>query len=351
MTPTNGEGAEPPHIVILDGGFSTQLSCHVGHVIDGDPLWSARFLYTHPEEVVNTHLDFLRAGADLIITNTYQASVEGFVEHLGITAEESFELIMRAVELAKRARSAYLEEYQDYLQNGKMTSGYLKDRIPLIVGSVGPYGAHLHDGSEYDGSYADTTSVETMKNWHRPRIQALVQAGVDLLALETIPCQEEAEMLCDLLREFPHIKAWIAFSCKDNQSIAHGESFQKVAKKCWETNPDQLVAVGVNCCAPSFVSNLVKGFNDDRPHDPIPLIVYPNSGEKYNPQIGWIDRDKCEAVEVFVQEWLELGVRYVGGCCRTYAADVSRIRNQVHCWRDRWRFQAKYPNAQNNNAE
>ncbi|KAJ8729443.1 hypothetical protein PYW08_001024 [Mythimna loreyi] len=341
MTPTNGVGPEPPQIVVLDGGFSTQLSCHVGHVIDGDPLWSARFLYTHPEEVVKTHLDFLSAGADLVITNTYQASVEGFMEHLNVTAEEAVELIARAVQLAKRARDHYLEEYQDYVQ---------EDRIPLIVGSVGPYGAHLHDGSEYDGSYADTTPVETMRAWHRPRIQALVEAGVDLLALETIPCQEEAEMLCDLLREFPHIKAWIAFSCKDNQSIAHGESFQKVAKKCWESNPDQLVAVGVNCCAPSFVTNLVKGFNDDRPHDPIPLIVYPNSGEKYNPQIGWIDRDKCEAVEVFVQEWLDLGVRYVGGCCRTYAADVTRIRNQVHCWRDRWRFQAKFPDAHHNNA-
>lgn len=54
----------------------------------------------------------------------------------------------------------------------------------------------------------------------------------------------------------------------------------------------------------------------------------------------WIDRDKCEPVEVFIQEWLDLGVRYVGGCCRTYAADVSRIRNQVHCWRDRYRFRA-----------
>ncbi|CAB3231068.1 unnamed protein product [Arctia plantaginis] len=339
MSPTNGEGPEPPHIVILDGGFSTQLSCHVGHVIDGDPLWSARFLSTHPEDVVNTHLDFLRAGADLIITNTYQASVDGFVEHLGVTAEEAYELIVQGVELAKRARTLYLEEYQDYVQ---------KDNRPLVVGSVGPYGAHLHDGSEYDGSYADTTSVETMREWHRPRIQALVEAGVDLLALETIPCQEEAEMLCELLKEFPHIKAWVVFSCKDNQSIAHGESFQKVAKKCWETNPEQLVAVGVNCCAPSFVANLLKGFNDDRPHDPIPLIVYPNSGEKYNPQIGWIDRDKCESVEVFVQEWLDLGVRYVGGCCRTYAADVSRIRNQVQCWRDRWRFQAKYSNAQTN---
>ncbi|CAG5022003.1 unnamed protein product [Parnassius apollo] len=342
MTPTNGDGVEPPHIVVLDGGFSTQLSCHVGHIIDGDPLWSARFLHTHPDEVVNTHLDFLRAGAHLIITNTYQASVDGFVEHLGVTPEQGYELILRAVELAKRARSLYLEEYEDCIQG---------DHVPLVVGSVGPYGAHLHDGSEYDGSYADTTTVQTMREWHLPRIQALVDAGVDLLALETIPCQEEAEMLCDLLREFPNIKAWLSFSCKDNQSIAHGESFQKVAKKCWEANPDQLVAVGVNCCAPSYVADLLKGINDDRPHSPIPLIVYPNSGEKYNPQIGWIDRDKCESVEVFIQEWLDLGVRYVGGCCRTYAADVSRIRNQVNCWRDRWRFQAKYQaNLNSNNS-
>lgn len=53
-----------------------------------------------------------------------------------------------------------------------------------------------------------------MREWHLPRIQALVNAGVDLLALETIPCQEEAEMLCELLREFPNVKAWLAFSCK-----------------------------------------------------------------------------------------------------------------------------------------
>lgn len=53
-----------------------------------------------------------------------------------------------------------------------------------------------------------------MREWHRPRMRALVEAGVDLLALETIPCQEEAEMLCDLLREFPNMKAWLSFSCR-----------------------------------------------------------------------------------------------------------------------------------------
>lgn len=83
---------------------------------------------------------------------------------------------------------------------------------PLVVGSVGPYGASLHDGSEYTGSYAKTTTPELMKKWHIPRIQALIEGGVDLLALETIPCKVEAEMLVELLKEFPDMKAWLSFS-------------------------------------------------------------------------------------------------------------------------------------------
>lgn len=47
-------------IILLDGGFATQLSCHVKQQIDGDVLWSARFLQTDPEAVIETHLDFLR---------------------------------------------------------------------------------------------------------------------------------------------------------------------------------------------------------------------------------------------------------------------------------------------------
>lgn len=84
---------------------------------------------------------------------------------------------------------------------------------PLIAGSVGPYGASLHDGSEYTGSYIPNTSLETMRNWHRPRINALIEGGVDLLAIETIPSKVEAEMLIELLRnEYPSTKAWLSFS-------------------------------------------------------------------------------------------------------------------------------------------
>jgi homocysteine S-methyltransferase len=93
-------------VIVIDGGFSTQLSKHVGPV-DGDPLWSARFNYTNPNAIIRTHMDFLEAGADLILTNTYQASIEGFTEYLSITNEESIELIKSTVKLAY-SKSYYL---------------------------------------------------------------------------------------------------------------------------------------------------------------------------------------------------------------------------------------------------
>ncbi|XP_057659895.1 uncharacterized protein LOC130896116 isoform X1 [Diorhabda carinulata] len=316
-------------IVVLDGGFATQLSCHVQQPIDGDVLWSSRFLATDPEAVIDTHLDFLRAGANLIITNTYQADVNLFEKHLNITKEEGYNLIKQSVQYAKTAVERYLEEYPNA-------------REPLIVGSVGPYGASLHDGSEYTGSYAKTVSAEQMKEWHLPRMRALVEGGVDLFAIETIPNCKEAEMLVTLLKEeFPNIKAWLAFSvAQDGKSTAFGEDFKKVARHCFDLNPEQLVAVGINCTAPRLIEPLLTGINDDRKDNPRPLIVYPNSGENYVVELGtdassWINRDKCEPVETYIQKWLDLGVTWVGGCCRTYATDVSRIKQEVQLWKEK----------------
>lgn len=82
------------------------------------------------------------------------------------------------------------------------------------MGSVGPYGAFLCDGSEYNGSYIDNISSTELYNWHKPRIQALVEAGVDLLLFETIPSIGEANILLNILNEYPNQKACLSFSCK-----------------------------------------------------------------------------------------------------------------------------------------
>lgn len=302
------------NIYVIDGGFSSQLSRHVGCNIDGHPLWTSRFLQTHPHEIIETHLDFIRAGSDIISTNTYQASVDAFVKHLGISSDESLSLIKDAVLLAQKARRIYIDECK--LNN-------LIPRNILIAGSVGSFGASLNDGSEYDGNYIESISEKHIKDWHKPRLNVLVESGIDLIALETIPCEKEALVLLNMLKEYPEKKAWISFTCKDDKNISHGSLFSEVAKNCLKNNADQLLAVGVNCCSPKLVNNLISSLQGD-----IPIVIYPNSGEKFVPELGWKD-NQCEPLHSFVSQWLDLNVKYIGGCCRTYCEDIANIRKEV----------------------
>lgn len=312
------------NVKILDGGFSAQLSTHVGEKIDGDPLWTARFLATNPNAVYATHLDFLRAGADIIETNTYQASISGLMKYLSITEEESINLLHKAVKLAQKAVNDYLKEIKG--------NNDVENKNPLIAGSCGPYGASLHDGSEYNGAYGKTTPRDTMMQWHRSRINALVDSGIDLLALETVPCYQEAEVLVELLKEYPNVKAWLTFSCERNsQNIVDGSNFQEVATKCYKMAlPGQIIAIGVNCIAPKDVSPLLRNINKDTGNQFIPLIAYPNSGEIFSSTKEWIKDESCPPFENFIPEWLEIGVQYLGGCCRMYAENIKSIRREVN---------------------
>lgn len=157
---------------------------------------------------------------------------------------------------------------------------------PIIAGSIGPYGASLHNASEYTGSYMNHVSLKEMEEWHKPRIESLIEAGVDLLAIETMPASPEAEMLLNFLkREHPNTKAWLSFSCKDGEHTNFGENFQQVVTKCYDAHKEQLVAIGANCTNPKYIEQLFDGINNDR-KEKIPLIVYPNSGEVYHAKKG-----------------------------------------------------------------
>lgn len=199
---------EKQRILVKCGGFSSQLARNVNERVDGDPLWGSRFDATQPDAVIQTHLDFLRKGADIILTNTYQSSVEGFMKHLGKTREESIALIAKSVELTRQAKSLYLSELAE-------NNGDIGPDMPWILASIGPYGAHLHDGSEYTGSYANLVNFSQLQQWHKPRIDTCLGAGVDGLAVETLPCQLEALAVTDLiLTRYATPRFWVSFQCK-----------------------------------------------------------------------------------------------------------------------------------------
>ncbi|XP_051985994.1 homocysteine S-methyltransferase YbgG isoform X2 [Xyrauchen texanus] len=299
---------------ILDGGLATELEAS-GFQIQGDPLWSARLLHTNPKAIKDAHSRFLQSGSDVITTATYQASIEGFVKHLGLRPEEAQQLIMSGVQLAKET-----------VQEFKSHTSVSDRREPLVAGSVGPYGAFLHDGSEYTGAYEDRMTMEELKDWHRPQIQCLVKAGADLVAMETIPGLKEAEALVEVLKEFPETKALLSFSCKDSHNISSGRRFSEAVQVACKST--QLVAVGVNCCPPHLVTPLLESAKSHKKAD-LSWVVYPNSGEGWDLQTGWKMEKRTSFAKLSI-DWKEQGALWIGGCCRVSPADITELKQLLY---------------------
>ncbi len=311
-----GVGANPisallerQQIVILDGGLATELEAR-GVVLDED-LWSAALLVDDPATIERLHRDYLEAGADCIVSASYQATLEGF-EARGLDAPAAEAALVRSVELALSARESFLD------------GGAVEARArPLVAAGIGPYGAYLADGSEFSGDYG--LDENQLHEFHLRRWRLLAGAGADLLACETIPSLAEARALARLVEATPELGAWLSFSCRDGERISDGTEIARVVA---ELEPvDGILAIGVNCTAPRFISSLLAraGAETDKP-----LAVYPNSGETWDAAgRRWTgDEDRCD-LALAAPGWIALGARLVGGCCRTTPADIRRLRHHI----------------------
>lgn len=196
--------------LVIDGAMATELEKR--GVETNNALWSAMALIHNPDAVIAVHKSYFEAGANVAITDSYQANLPAF-EAAGLSVTESRRLISESVRLAQRARDEYRKEEG------------LK-RPLLIAGSVGPYGAYLADGSEYTGNYQLTK--QQYQNFHRERMQILAAAGADLFAFETQPNFEETQALVDLLEnEFPEMSAWVSFSVNQKGQLCDGTSLNQ----------------------------------------------------------------------------------------------------------------------------
>jgi len=292
--------------LVIDGALATELErrgCDLN-----DKLWSAKILLEQPDVIKQVHLDYFHAGADCVITASYQATIEGFARR-GINESEAVALIQKSVRLALDARDEFWANPSNHAGRSK----------PFVAASIGPYGAFLADGSEYRGNYG-LTEKELM-DFHRPRMRALVEAGAEILACETIPCLIEAQALAKLLKEFPGIMAWFSFTARDEQHISEVQVFADCVKQL-EDHP-QIAALGINCTSPKYIPSLVgeaKKVTDK------PILVYPNSGETYNAtKNDWNGDPVYESFGEEARKWYEAGARLIGGCCRTTPEDIRVI--------------------------
>ena len=287
-------------VTVLDGGLSTALE-EAGADLSGH-LWTARLLAEDPERILAAHRAFFAAGAQVATTSTYQASVEGFAAG-GYDEATAAELVTISIRLAQQARDELLDERPGL----------------RVAASVGPYGAFLADGSEYRGRYGVTR--QRLRDFHAPRLELLATTEPDLLAVETVPDADEAEVLVELLADLG-LPAWFCYSVRGDRTCA-GQPLDEAYAVMAGCEP--LVAVGVNC---SDQADVLGALEAATRVTGLPGVAYPNRGGT------WDARSKTwsqgEPIDLgLVDAWVGAGAHYVGGCCGLGPSAVAGLARHL----------------------
>lgn len=318
---------------VLDGGLATELEKR-GHDISGK-LWSARVLLEDSGAIEQLHYDYLRSGADIIITSSYQLTFQGMQE-AGYTHQQAEDALWKSVEVAVKARDRYLAELDEDPP---------EDRKPLIAASIGPYGAYLADGSEYTGVYRGTTANEVYQ-LHKARLDVLCRTEADLMLCETFPNELEMHQVAAELGRVGGVPCWMSASCDDSGKMRDGSSLAVAVVNVANELRANLVAFGANCCSPKLPSktfNEIRTVSESMLSDlvslPIILGFYPNSGEGWDAEHRcWVGENDADHFAEHAREWIKAGANIIGGCCRTGPEHIAQLRavadaaNRVRDW-------------------
>ena len=278
-------------MIKLDGGLSTALESNGNKLTTS--LWSGELIRSKPAEITKAYLDFINAGAQIVITSSYQLSYSG-CSNRGWSDAETDQALISSTQLAKDAIT----------QSGKSVK---------VAASVGPYGASLADGSEYKGNYR--VSKSALKDFHARRLEILISTSPDYLALETMPDTFEVEVLLELLTDCP-IPFWLSYSCKEGNQTNAGQSFQSAVYLA-----SNAMAVGINCTKPELITEPLHSTKSNKP-----FIVYPNSGRVWDAKNKvWTGSAAAGFSNKLVNEWIETGAEIIGGCCGIGAAQISEM--------------------------
>ncbi|MFM8946318.1 MAG: homocysteine S-methyltransferase [Actinomycetota bacterium] len=281
---------------LIDGGLSTAIE-DLGGDVSGH-LWTAGLAVTDPDLLERAHRSFVEAGAEVIATASYQCDARAF-EASGLAPSDARRVLASMTTIARRAASG---------------------STALVAASVGPFGASLADGSEYTGRYGVEWSV--VERYHREKLEVLVDSGADLVAVETIPLVDEARLIADVLTELGAPRAWFSFGCATESSTYGGDDLTRAVAAV--ADYPSLVAVGINCVAPTVVAGALANIECAAPGRE--LIAYPNHGRAWDATArAWTGDESAFTLDGSVDEWVTAGARYIGGCCGVGPTGIARL--------------------------
>lgn len=284
--------------IILDGGLATtleQAGCNLN-----SSLWSSEVLRHQPNKIQQAHSAFTEAGADIILTSTYQASYDTFSD-IGLKVEEIEQLFSTAVEEVNKAT------YDNQ----------------VVVGSLGPYGSYLSDGSEYTGNYERTQ--EDYYHFHKARIDALISREINDFVFETVPNFSEIKAIAEyIIPRYSNTQTfWLSVTVDEQGDLSDGTAFETLCE--YMTHHSQTLPIfGINC---STVEGINQAMNKGLKDLSQTIALYPNGGAHYDAETKqWENEGNSSQIIDQLPSWIEQGVRIVGGCCQTTPEDIKAIK-------------------------
>lgn len=302
--------------LVIDGALGTLLEERIDKDSPIHPqnskLWSGKVLMEEPQLIEEIHLEYIEAGADMIISSTYQLSYPSLVKYEGMDGAEIVKLWNKSIDVAHQA--------------------IVKARKPVyLVGSVGPFATYLADGSEYSGAYGQV-SGEQIYNYYLSLIQFLsANPKVDVIGIETIPNYQELKVVMNILKKFPAKPFYISFNFVKGKTLPDGTPIETVMRYLLmkldtsEVLQKNFAAMGLNCLDYLQVGEILQQLPE------LNVFIYPNLGYTYDPiakKYEFLPNPK--QFEDELKKWLQYPqVRAVGGCCLTTPKTIELVSKVV----------------------
>ncbi|MFQ6017884.1 MAG: homocysteine S-methyltransferase family protein [Kiloniellaceae bacterium] len=274
-------------VVILDGAMGTELQRR-GVPMD-EVAWSAAALKTHPDTVRGVHEDYIRAGAEIVITNTF-AAVRHVLAPTGLGAEAAA-LNRRAVELAREARDRAGE-----------------GRPIWIAGSISNFNA--------GDDKASFPTPEAARANYREQAESLADGGADLIMLEMMQDTEHSVYAAEAAAA-TGLPVWVGFSCRiaeDGRTVVfrRREPETSLAEAFATVMATGGSLAGVMHSDVAVVEPALKVVFERWAG---PVAAYPHSGHFVMPNWQFVDVIPPEDYAAEARRWLDMGAQVIGGCC------------------------------------
>lgn len=284
--------------VILDGAMGTELARR--GVTTGLPLWSANALLNAPHIVRQIHQDYLRAGAQVITTNTFRTNTRtlaraGLYEHMRELTHLAVALAREAVDEAQKTRRVRA----------------------LIAGSMAP----VEDC--YSPWLTPRDETELLAE-HTELAQHLHAAGCDLLLIETMNTVREA-VAATRAAEATGLPVWVSFMLGPDNHLLSGETLKEALQGVMVYHPQ---AVLLNCLPVAQVPSALNQLRQGVPAD-VRVGAYANAG--HVEEAGWSMAHGVTPA-AYAQAaglWRRMGARILGGCCGTTPEHIAALTERL----------------------